>query len=71
MNSETMMLGTGMIILGLYNTYFTSSDHPVGFVNEIVLLSTGALVIDHAQNDETLFQAIGSIANGMISIKGV
>ena len=69
MNTETMVLGTGLIFLGLYNTYFVSSDNPVGYINEIVLLSTGAIVVDHAHNDESLLETAESVIKNMVSIE--
>ena len=71
MNNETMVLGTGIILLGLYNTYVVPADAPVGNVNKIVLLSTGALVIGHARDGDSLFQTIENVAKGMVSVNGV
>lgn len=70
MNNETMVLGTGLLLLGLYNTYFVPSDSPIGYVNKIVLLSTGAIVVEHANNDETPYQTIESVAKNMVGIQG-
>ena len=66
MNNETMIAGTALIAAGLYDTYFGSP----GWISEIFLLSGGALLIDHAYNDENLPEAIQNVTMSMVHVKG-
>jgi len=69
MNIETMVLGTALIAVGLYNTYFVPSEKD--FMSEIFLLSTGAIIVDYANNDTNVVDAAQNIGKRMVGIKGM
>ena len=74
MNIETMVLGTGLIAIGLYDTYFATAENEVpyvGWIGEIFMLSGGALLVGHARDGENPTEAITSTIQNMITVKGM
>ena len=74
MNIETMVIGSGLIAIGLYDTYFATSENElpyVGWIGEIFMLSGGALLVGHARDGENLTEAIESTVKNMITVKGM
>ena len=74
MNIETMAIGSGLIAIGLYDTYFATPENEipyVGWIGEIFMLSGGALLVGHARDDESPVEAIESTIQNMITVKGM
>lgn len=74
MNIETMVIGTGLIAIGLYDTYFATPENEipyVGWIGEVFMLSGGSLLVGHARNGENPIEAIESTIQNMITVKGM
>lgn len=74
MNIETMVIGSGLIAIGLYDTYFATAENEVpyvGWIGEIFMLSGGALLVGHARNGEGIVEATENVIKSMITVKGM
>lgn len=74
MNVETMVIGTGLIAIGLYDTYFATPENEipyVGWIGEVFMLSGGALLVGHARDGENLPEAVTNVVQSMITVKGM
>lgn len=69
MNAETMVIGTTLIALGVYDTYFDMTCFPIP-ISEIFLLSGGALLVNQARNDANFPEAMENVAKSMVYVKG-
>jgi hypothetical protein len=74
MNIETMVIGSGLIAIGLYDTYFATPENEIpyiGWIGEIFMLSGGALLVGHARDGENPAEAMSSVVQSMITVKGM
>ena len=74
MNIETMVIGSGLIAIGLYDTYFATNDNElpyVGWIGEIFMLSGGALLVGQSRSENNLLEAVENVATSMITVKGM
>ena len=74
MNIETMVVGTGLILVGLYDTYFATNENElpyVGWIGEIFMLSGGALLVGQSRSENNLLEAVENVATSMITVKGM
>lgn len=73
MNTETMALGTLLLAVGVYDTYFDSPEHPMPYskyVSEIFLLLGGALLIHQARIDSDLPKALENVTTSLVHVSG-
>ena len=74
MNIETMVIGSGLIAIGLYDTYFATAENElpyVGWIGEIFMLSGGALLVGQSRSENNLLEAVENVATSMITVKGM
>lgn len=74
MNIETMAIGSGLIAIGLYDTYIATPENElpyVGWIGEIFMLSGGALLVGHARDGEGILEATENVARSMVFIRGM
>lgn len=69
-STGTWLFGTMLVSVGLYDIFVVDSDD-VFPVSNILLLTSGALLVHESRDGNGLVDAVGNVVKDTINIKGV